>query len=177
MLVGSDDRGTEEDLLDVRVFGQFRENTMPHTAAGPPCEPLVHAVPRAKRLVESKNGAIVRKHLGYSHIPQRCAQEVNAFCSAHLNPYLNFHRPCFLAVDEVDAKGRIRKRCPQHHIVTPFDKLKSLPDTATHLKPGITLQTLEHVASQMSDNQAAQQFNTAREKLFQSICRRSIPAA
>ena len=29
---------------------------------------------------ESKNGAIVRKHLGYSHIPQRFATPVNAFC-------------------------------------------------------------------------------------------------
>ncbi len=29
---------------------------------------------------ESKNGAIVRKHLGYSHIPQRFAAPVNEFC-------------------------------------------------------------------------------------------------
>jgi len=37
---------------------------------------------------ESKNGAIVRKHLGYSHIPQRFASLVNAFCRDHLNPYV-----------------------------------------------------------------------------------------
>lgn len=128
-------------------------------------------------LAETKNGAIVRKHLGYSHIPQRFAQQVNTFCSAHLNPYLNFHRPCFFAIEEVDAKGKICKRYPQQNIMTPFDKLKSLPDTAADLKPGITLQTLEHAASQMSDNQAAQQLNTARAKLFQSIYRRSKPAA
>ena len=30
-------------------------------------------------LVESKNGAIVRKHLGYGHIPQRFAPLINAF--------------------------------------------------------------------------------------------------
>jgi len=36
---------------------------------------------------ESKNGTIVRKHLGYSRIPQRFAMLVNAFCCDHLNPY------------------------------------------------------------------------------------------
>ncbi|MGB8410392.1 MAG: hypothetical protein WCE58_10860, partial [Gallionella sp.] len=30
-------------------------------------------------LAESKNGAVVRKHLGYVHIPQHCARLVNAF--------------------------------------------------------------------------------------------------
>ena len=44
-------------------------------------------------LAESKNGAVVRKHFGYSHIPQRFATLVNAFCREHLNPYVNFHRP------------------------------------------------------------------------------------
>ncbi|MHB8427520.1 MAG: integrase, partial [Acidiferrobacterales bacterium] len=33
---------------------------------------------------ESKNGAIVRKHLGYGHIPQRFATLVNTFCRDHL---------------------------------------------------------------------------------------------
>ena len=32
-------------------------------------------------LAESKNGAIVRKHLGYAHIPQQFAAQVNAFCA------------------------------------------------------------------------------------------------
>lgn len=120
---------------------------------------------------------MVRKHLGYSHIPQRFAAEVNAFCADHLNPYLNFHRPCFFAVEEIDPKGKIRKRYPKDQIMTPFEKLKSLPNAADYLKPGITLQTLEHTAAQMSDNQAAQQLNTARTKLFQSIYRRSKTAA
>lgn len=45
-------------------------------------------------LVESKNGAVVRKHFGYAHIPGRFAQRVNAFAQNVLSPYLNFHRPC-----------------------------------------------------------------------------------
>ena len=39
-------------------------------------------------LAESKNASVVRKHLGYAHIPQYCASLVNAFCAAHLNPYV-----------------------------------------------------------------------------------------
>jgi len=61
---------------------------------------------------ESKNGAIIRKHLGYSHIPQRFAGLVNAFCHDYLNPYINFHRPCLFAETIIDAKGRSRKRYP-----------------------------------------------------------------
>ena len=45
-----------------------------------------------KAQADSKNGAIVRKHLGYSHIPQRFAALVNAFDREYLNPYVNFHR-------------------------------------------------------------------------------------
>ena len=63
-------------------------------------------------LVESKNGSVVRKHLGYSHIPSRYAERVNAFNQQVLSPYLNFHRPCFFPSEDVDAKGRVRKRSP-----------------------------------------------------------------
>ena len=79
-------------------------------------------------LAETKNGAVVRKHLGYTPIPQRFATGVNIFCASALNPYLNFHRPCFFAVDALDTRtGKLRKRYPQDKIMTPFDKLKSLP--------------------------------------------------
>lgn len=128
-------------------------------------------------LVESKNGAVVRKHLGYAHIPQRFAAQVNAFCAEHLNPYLNFHRPCFFAVDHVDAKGKITKRYPADQIMTPLDRLRSLPKKTRILKPGITLESLNQRAAQMSDNQAAERLNTARTQLFQSIYRRSKTAA
>ena len=46
-------------------------------------------------LVESKNGWVVRKHLGYAHIPGRCAAAVHQSNHTVLSPYLNFHRPCF----------------------------------------------------------------------------------
>jgi transposase InsO family protein len=94
-------------------------------------------------LVESKNGSVVRKHLGYAHIPGRFANAVNAFTQGILSPYLNFHRPCFFSSEEIDAKGRIRKRYRYNQMMTPYDKLKSLPDANQHLKPGITFDSLD----------------------------------
>ncbi|WP_419641125.1 integrase catalytic domain-containing protein [Thiolapillus sp.] len=60
-------------------------------------------------LAESKNGAVVRKLFGYEHIPQRWAPKINAFNHEYLNPYLNYHRPCFFPTTITDAKGKQRK--------------------------------------------------------------------
>lgn len=128
-------------------------------------------------LAETKNGAIVRKHLGYSHIPSRFATQVNAFCRDYLNPYVNFHRPCFFAESVTDAKGKTRKKYRQKDIMTPYEKLKSLPAAEQYLKPGITFEYLDTIATQKSDNEAAEGLNEARKKLFQSINRRSKRAA
>jgi len=72
-------------------------------------------------LVESKNGSVVRKHLGYTHIPQRAAEAVNAHLREHLWPYLNYHRPCFFPSVEQDAKGRQRKRYRRSREAAPVD--------------------------------------------------------
>ena len=126
---------------------------------------------------ESKNGAIVRKHLGYSHIPQRFASLVNAFCRDHLNPYVNFHRPCLFAETITDAKGRQRKRYPYKLMMTPYEKLKSLHQAQQFLKPGITFLQLDAQATAMSDNEAALRLNDARTTLFRTIFNRSKTAA
>jgi transposase InsO family protein len=128
-------------------------------------------------LAESKNAAIVRKHLGYSHIPQRFAASVNRFCRDYLNPYVNFHRPCLFAETITDAKGRERKRYPYKLMMTPYEKLKSLPNAAQFLKKGITFEQLDAQAHAMSDNDAAQRLNTARATLFKTIFNRSKSAA
>jgi transposase InsO family protein len=127
--------------------------------------------------VESKNGAIVRKHLGYSHIPQRFAALVNAFCRDYLNPYVNFHRPCLFAETITDAKGRQRKRYPYKLMMTPYEKLKSLQNPEQFLKPEITFEQLDAQASLMSDNEAARRLNNARTALFKTIFNRSKSAA
>src|SRR5436853_1083144 len=45
-------------------------------------------------LVESKNAAVIRKHIGYGYIASGHATALMNFYREHLNPYLNFHRPC-----------------------------------------------------------------------------------
>ena len=126
---------------------------------------------------ESKNGAIVRKHLGYSHIPQRFATPVNEFCRDYLNPYINFHRPCLFAETITDAKGRQRKRYPYKLMMTPYEKLKSLPAAEKFLQPGIGFEQLDAQASAMTDNEAAERMNKARTILFKTIFNRSKSAA
>ena len=120
-------------------------------------------------LAESKNGAVVRKHLGYAHTPQPCASLVNTFCADFLNPYVNFHRPCFFPETITDAKGKERKRYRYEDMQTPYEKLKSLPKASQHLKQDVTFKQLDAIASMMSDNDAALALNNARKKLFQAI--------
>ena len=126
-------------------------------------------------LVETKNGAVVRKLFGYAHIPQPHAARLNAFCRDHLNPYLNYHRPCLFATDIPDPKkpGRIKRIYRPRDAMTRLDKLASLPDLAHCLRPGITLDHLQTQAKAISDLQAATQLNEARQALFRSITRRS----
>ncbi len=120
-------------------------------------------------LVESKNGAVVRKHLGYGHVPGRFADAVNDFTFNVLSPYLNFHRPCFFPQTFIDDQGRQRKRYPYAALMTPYEKLRSLPSLDHFLKPGITLETHNALALKTSDNDAARHLNQARDKLFQII--------
>ena len=118
---------------------------------------------------ESKNGAVVRKPLGYAHIPQPFATQVNACCANHLNPYVNFHRPCFFPETITDAKGKERKRSHDRDMKTPYEKLKSLPDVRQYLNLGITVEHLDAHAARMSDTEAAVALNHARSTLFQSM--------
>ena len=120
-------------------------------------------------LAESKNAAVVRKHLGYAHIPQFCASLVNTFCADFLNPYVNFHRPYFFPETITDAKGKERKKYRYEDMMTPYEKLKSIPEANQYLKVGITLEQLNAQAVEMSDNDAASVLNSARKKLFREI--------
>lgn len=102
---------------------------------------------------------------------------MNTFCSDHLNPYINFHRPCLFAETITDAKGRQRKRYPYKLMMTPYEKLKSLPSADQFLKPGIHFDQLDAHANAMSDNEAAERLNNARAILFKMILNRSKTAA
>jgi len=122
-------------------------------------------------LVESKNGSVIRKQLGYAYIPQRSAELINEFNKDLFNPYINFHRPCFFPVSVIDHKGKIRKTYPYNMVRTPYEKLKSLPQAESYLRPGVTFETLDAIANQMSDNQFAERMVKARSNLFRQISR------
>lgn len=100
-------------------------------------------------LVESKNGSVVRKHLGYAHIPRRFASEVNAFTQGVLSPYLNCHRPCFFPTEKIDDKGRVRKMYRYQDMMTTYDKLKSLSGACGYLKPDVSFEQLDVIAHAM----------------------------
>ena len=120
-------------------------------------------------LAESKNGSVIRKHLGYDHIPGHWAAQLNDFHRQHFNPYLNFHRPCLFPVPYIDPKGKLKKRYPYADMDTPYGKLKALPDTHALLKPGVTFEQLDAIALRISDNEAAKQMNEAKRLLFNAI--------
>ena len=122
-------------------------------------------------LVETKNGSVVRKNLGYAYIPQACAELLNSYHQDYLNPYINFHRPCFFPISIIDHKGKVKKIYPYEEVMTPYERLKALPQAESYLRPGITLEKLEAIANQMSDNQFAERMVKARSNLFQQITR------
>jgi hypothetical protein len=122
-------------------------------------------------LVESKNGSVIRKNLGYVHIPQAYAHLLNSYHQTYLNPYINFHRPCFFPVEEIDHKGKVKKKYPYDKINTPYEKLKSIPNVENYLRPGVTLKKLETYANQMSDNEFAERMVKARSNLFKQTQR------
>jgi transposase InsO family protein len=118
-------------------------------------------------LVETKNGAIIRKHMGWGHLQEVHADPIQQFYSAHLNPYLNYHRPCAQADVEVDAKGRIRRRYRRYQ--TPLETLLKLPKPQQYLRPGLIVATLERIAGLMSDTEAARRMQQAKHKLFEQL--------
>jgi transposase InsO family protein len=120
-------------------------------------------------LAESKNASVVRKVFGYTHISQKWASEINRFNHDYLNPYLNYHRPCFFPETIINAKGKQQKTYPYKSMMTPFEKLMSLPDVDQFIKPEVSLEELDEYAQQMSDNEAAQAMQDARKKLFDMI--------
>jgi transposase InsO family protein len=122
-------------------------------------------------LAETKNGAVVRKEFGYSHIPQRHATRFNTYCMEYLNPFLNFHRPCLFSTDKPDPKkpGRIKRIYRPQDAMTPLDKLASLPEENQGLREGITLEHLRELATALTDVRAAAELNEARQALFSRV--------
>jgi transposase InsO family protein len=122
-------------------------------------------------LVESKNGAIIRKHIGYGHIDAQHAEAMDRFHQQHLNPYVNFHRPCAVPTLITEANGKRRRVYLRW--ATPFELLQEAPNCERLLRPGVTLAELERFAGKESDTEAALEMQRAKRQLMAHIGKRS----
>jgi transposase InsO family protein len=121
-------------------------------------------------LVECKNGAVVRKHMGYGHIETAHAEAINEFYREHLNPYLNFHRPC--GVPEVVTGAKGKQRSIYRWYATPWEILRQLPDLARYMKPDLTVEVMNQRAGRESDTASARRMQKEKQKLFATFGRR-----
>jgi hypothetical protein len=121
-------------------------------------------------LVEGKNGAVVRKHIGHGPIGAEHAEAFQKFYTAYFNPYLNYHRPCGFAQVQTLACGKRRRTYPLEDYRTPYEKLVSLPDWQHYLKEGITAALLERQVRRLSDTEAAERMQKVKQALL-SKCR------
>jgi hypothetical protein len=116
-------------------------------------------------LVEGKNASTIRKWIGYGFLGKEKASQLNNFYSL-FNEYLNFHKPCAFAESKSDEKGKIRKYYPFENYMTPFQKLKSLPDYGAFLKNSVSKISLEKIASRYTDNDIATMLHVKLSKLL-----------
>lgn len=122
-------------------------------------------------LVESKNGAIIRKHIGYAHIEAQHAEAMDQFHRQYLNPYVNFHRPC--AVPQIITEVNGKRRRLYQRWATPFELLQESPHGENSLRSGVTLAELKRFAQTQSDTEAARTMQEAKRKLFRSFQQKS----
>jgi hypothetical protein len=54
-------------------------------------------------------------------------------------------------------------------MMTPYEKLKSLPNAHTHWRHDLTFEALDAQAHEISDNDAAEQLQLAKRNLFKHL--------
>jgi len=127
--------------------------------------------PNDNALVETKNGSVVRKNMGWEHIDQGASDLINQYYQDWFNPYLNLHRPCLFANGtKIDKHGRTRKI--YNEATTPYEKLKQVVKanpTKNILKKGITLAKFDKIAYANSDNEFAEILRKQERILFNKI--------
>jgi hypothetical protein len=121
-------------------------------------------------LVEAKNGAVIRKHLGYGYIEAQHAESITQFYSEHLNPYVNFHRPCAVPEQRHLGNGKIKRI--YRRWATPYELLQAVPNFERDLRQGFGAADLQNRAAAQSDTEAALEMQQAKRKLFQRIGRK-----
>ena len=103
------------------------------------------------------------------HIPQQYASDFAELNSQQVYRYINFHRPCYFPSVVTDDKGKQHKKYLYGDMMTPYEKFRSLAKPSQYLVPGRTFKKLDAFATEMNDNEAAEQLNSARDKLFKQL--------
>lgn len=122
-------------------------------------------------LVEAKNGAVIRKHIGYGFIEAKHAEAITKFYGEHLNPYVNFHRPCAVPEQRHLGNGKIQRLYRQWR--TPWELLQAVEGFGAFLRPGLAAAELAAFAAVQSDTEAARDMKQAKQDLFRRIGRRT----
>jgi hypothetical protein len=123
-------------------------------------------------LVEGKNGAVIRKHRGFMHIPKRHAKAINDFYRDYFNSFINFHRFCAFPDEEIDVRGKIMKRYRIY--LTPIQKLLSIENVERYLKEGVTKESLWAQAKKQSHVAAAAEMQKQKSSLFKLISAQDV---
>jgi hypothetical protein len=92
---------------------------------------------------------------------------MNQFHRQHLNPYINFHRPC--AVPKILTAANGKRRRVYLRWATPFELFQEIPQCENLLQPKVTLAELDRFVQLESDTEAALAMQRAKRKLFQSF--------
>lgn len=120
-------------------------------------------------LVECKNGAVIRKHMGRSHISQKQAGPINRFYKEYFNPYLNYHRPSAYPTVTFSENGKRKKKYDV--CMVPYENLKSLLNPVQYLREGITFALLDRFAYEKSDNEYAALMQEKKKEMFNNFNR------
>jgi transposase InsO family protein len=118
-------------------------------------------------LVESKNGSIIRKLYGRNFIDAKFAPLFHEFNKTFVNPYLNYHRPSGFSTLKIDRRGKEKKKYDMY--LTPYEKLKSLPNAKQYLKESFSFAELDKIAYSESDNTFAKRMRKAKQELFKKL--------
>ena len=118
-------------------------------------------------LVETKNGSVIRKNMGWEHINQSMCNDINSYYKNFFNSYLNYHRPCAFPTIQTDEKNKKKKIYQLYQ--TPYDHLQDLLNAKKYLKKGVSFEQLDQIAYSHFDNEFATIMREEERKLFQKI--------
>ncbi|MCB9834834.1 transposase family protein [Candidatus Nomurabacteria bacterium] len=122
-------------------------------------------------LGESKNGSVIRKTFGYTHIPITAhnVSRINLFLSEYLNPYLNYYRASAYRKTEVLSNGKIIHSYPHKDYQTPYQKLKSIDPRGEYLKPNTSFAKMDQVLYAKSTTQYLEEMQEAKTRMWDSL--------